>query len=173
MNFSANIRGAEKTGPEEVLGGPQHSGPANTLTIEDAMAASILRLEQENQELRAEVALLREEQKILAKGHQGHAKAAVTEGGTGFSGAERPEPSPHLRIGGREMNDRPTPETEAAVIASNGQWSYVLRETCERLERERDEARAIVESYRDAACRESCRDKEAADRIGGNRWSNI
>ena len=32
-----------------------------------------------------------------------------------------------------------TPETDAAVIASNGQWSFVLKETCQRLERERDE----------------------------------
>ena len=32
---------------------------------DDSMAASIIRLEQENQELRAEVALLREEQSIL------------------------------------------------------------------------------------------------------------
>jgi len=34
-------------------------------TMEDSMAASIIRLEQENEELRAEVALLREEQSIL------------------------------------------------------------------------------------------------------------
>lgn len=33
-----------------------------------------------------------------------------------------------------------TPETDAAVKASNGQWSFVLKETCRRLERERDEA---------------------------------
>ena len=33
-----------------------------------------------------------------------------------------------------------TPETDAAVIASGGDWSPVLRETCRRLERERDEA---------------------------------
>ena len=38
------------------------------------------------------------------------------------------------------MNERPTPETDAAVVASNGQWSFVLRDTCKRLERERDEA---------------------------------
>ena len=38
-------------------------GPA--WSAEDSMAASIIRLEQENQELRAEVALLREEQIIL------------------------------------------------------------------------------------------------------------
>jgi hypothetical protein len=35
------------------------------------------------------------------------------------------------------MND--TPETEAAIIASGGDWSPVLRETCRRLERQRDE----------------------------------
>ncbi len=32
-----------------------------------------------------------------------------------------------------------TPETEAAVVASGGDWSPVLRETCRRLERQRDE----------------------------------
>lgn len=32
-----------------------------------------------------------------------------------------------------------TPETDEAVKASNGQWSFVLKETCQRLERERDE----------------------------------
>lgn len=40
-----------------------------------------------------------------------------------------------------------TLETDAAVIASNGQWSNVLKETCQRLERERDEAReAFIEA---------------------------
>ena len=34
-----------------------------------------------------------------------------------------------------------TPETDAAIHASGGDWSPVLRETCRRLERERDEAR--------------------------------
>lgn len=40
-----------------------------------------------------------------------------------------------------EGTERATPETDAAVKASNGQWSFVLKETCQRLERERDEAR--------------------------------
>lgn len=31
------------------------------------------------------------------------------------------------------------PETTAAVLASNGQWSFVLRDTCARLERERND----------------------------------
>jgi hypothetical protein len=32
-----------------------------------------------------------------------------------------------------------TPETDKATIASGGDWCPVLRETCRRLERERDE----------------------------------
>lgn len=38
-----------------------------------------------------------------------------------------------------------TPETQKAVLESNGQWSFTLKECCERLERERDEARALSE----------------------------
>ena len=34
-----------------------------------------------------------------------------------------------------------TPETDAAVVASGGDWSPVLRAVSQRLERERDEAR--------------------------------
>jgi hypothetical protein len=34
-----------------------------------------------------------------------------------------------------------TPETDAAVIASGGDWSPVLRAVSQRLERERDEVR--------------------------------
>jgi hypothetical protein len=33
-----------------------------------------------------------------------------------------------------------TPETDAAILASGGQWNYVLRECARRLERERDTA---------------------------------
>jgi hypothetical protein len=33
-----------------------------------------------------------------------------------------------------------TPETDAAILASGGQWNYVLRECARRLERERDAA---------------------------------
>jgi uncharacterized membrane protein YcaP (DUF421 family) len=39
-----------------------------------------------------------------------------------------------------------TPETQKAVMESNGQWSFVLKECCERLERERDEAREALAS---------------------------
>ena len=34
-----------------------------------------------------------------------------------------------------------TPETQKAVLESDGQWSFVLKDCCERLERERDDAR--------------------------------
>jgi hypothetical protein len=40
-----------------------------------------------------------------------------------------------------ELSERPTPVTDAAILASNGQWSFVLCATCKQLERERDEAR--------------------------------
>lgn len=65
----------EKAGAVD-LGGSAQAASAHSFTVgavgfgpewsaEDSMAASIIRLEQENQELRAEVALLREEQTIL------------------------------------------------------------------------------------------------------------
>ena len=81
-------------------------GPA--WTVEDSMAASIIRLEQENQELRAEVALAE---------------------------AERIEMAKMLRS-----------EREAHAKCQNE-----------------------LDSYRDDACRDKCRDKAAAD--GG--WGNI
>lgn len=39
---------------------------------------------------------------------------------------------------------RETPETDRATIASGGDWSPVLRETCRRLERERNDAREAL-----------------------------
>ena len=35
-----------------------------------------------------------------------------------------------------------TPETTAAVIASDGQWSFALKQACAQLERERDQWRS-------------------------------
>ena len=40
-----------------------------------------------------------------------------------------------------------TPETDEAVKASNGQWSFVLKETCQRLERERNKAVEDATNY--------------------------
>jgi len=41
-----------------------------------------------------------------------------------------------------------TPQTDAAILASNGQWSFVLKECSQRLERERDEAIAVMRETR-------------------------
>ena len=64
-----------------------------------------------------------------------------------------------------------TPETDRATLAAEGDWSPVLRETCRRLERERNEARAdlefrrglykVQEQYLETARRESDEAQEA------------
>ena len=92
-----------------VICAPAHS------TAEDAMAASIVRLECEKDELTARVAVLEAGQQIIAR--------------------ERDE----------------------------------ARDTVLALRRQRAAQDALIESLRDEACRESCRDKAAAD--GG--WGNI
>lgn len=38
-----------------------------------------------------------------------------------------------------------TPETDNAIVSARGQWCYELRDTCRKLERERDEARSLAE----------------------------
>ena len=39
---------------------------------------------------------------------------------------------------------RPTPETDAAIVAAGGEWSYYLGKCSRKLERERDEARELL-----------------------------
>jgi len=105
---------------------------ASYSAVEEAMARSIVRLECEADELRAEVAMLREERNILAR-----AKAAVTEGAepscndASQAFRERPEPSPHL-------SDTPDAyeRMEALLCETQG-----LRDELAELKRERDEAR--------------------------------
>jgi hypothetical protein len=132
------------------------------------MARSIVRLECENEELRAEVALLREERNILAR-----AKAAVTEGAepscndSAQAFRERPEPSPHLSD---------TPETEAhspgremtySDCFTNEQLHYALAKAVAERDEARGEARratydaaqetikvSTVKSHWIEACRE-------------------
>ena len=48
------------------------------------------------------------------------------------------------------MNDAPTPETDAAIIESHGQWSFTLRAKMKKLERERNAALAEVAAMRGA-----------------------
>ncbi len=64
------------SGGEHIVLGSVTLAPAPICGVEDAMAASIVRLECENDELRAEVAMLREERAILLTRFAG-----VIEGG--------------------------------------------------------------------------------------------
>jgi hypothetical protein len=43
-----------------------------------------------------------------------------------------------------------TPETIAAIMASDGQWSFALKECCQRLERERNDWRESAEELHTA-----------------------
>ncbi len=106
----------ENAGAVLEIGASAQDAPANPIavgavgfgpawTVEDSMAASIVRLEQENQELRAEIAVAEQERAILVR----------------------------------------------------------------ELERLRE--MVADERARDAEVHESCREKEAADRMGGNPWS--
>ena len=73
---AVSLRG--DSGAGDGLGTVAHAGPAHPLTVgavgfgpswsaEDSMAASIIRLEQENQELRAEIAVAEQERAILVR----------------------------------------------------------------------------------------------------------
>ena len=80
MNLSEDKRRFQggDSGAGGSLGTAAHAGPAHSMTVgavgfgpawtmEDSMAASIVRLEQENEELRATVAMLQEQARILAE----------------------------------------------------------------------------------------------------------
>ena len=95
--------------------GPAWSDEPSLRELYDTACASIVRAECEADELRAEVAMLKQGMVMLAK--------------------ERDE----------------------------------ARDTVLKLRRERAAQDAVIATYRDEACRESCRDKAAAD--GG--WANI
>jgi hypothetical protein len=79
--------------------------------------------------------------------------------------------------GGREMNDRPTPDTDAAWQSDKDTVFRV--ETSRRIERERDEARAVA--YDLATIASHClgwhdhETAEAAERISSvlQKWKQI
>ena len=48
------------------------------------------------------------------------------------------------------MSERPTPETDAAIIEADGAWTFALKNKMQSLERERDEAREVARELRDA-----------------------
>jgi hypothetical protein len=130
------------------LGGSLQAAPAHPLTVGeigfgptwqddepslrelyDTACASIVRAECEADELRAEVAMLKQAMLLLAE--------------------ERDE----ARVEVRSLNA----------------FAESLVKTIGELKAERVELKATINTYRDEACRESCRDKAAAD--GG--WANI
>jgi cell division protein FtsB len=113
----------------EIGFGPFWSDEPSARELYDQACASIVRAECEADELRAEVAMLKQGMVMLAE--------------------ERDEE--RLRV--RSVN----------AFASS------LVKTIGELKAERVELKATINTYRDEACRESCRDKASAD--GG--WANI
>lgn len=159
--------------------GPAHAAPAHPMTVgavgfgpawtmEDSMAASIVRLEQEAEELRAEVALLREERAILQRKFAG-----VIEGGTNAAvpspSGEHGRPSdlsPRTNL--TEVRGVPIEELRATNAVAEQERAILVREM-ERLREQIADYRNTIESLRDQLCADKCRDKAAAD--GG--WANI
>jgi hypothetical protein len=150
MNLSNGhtaFHGGGTSGAGDSLGAVANAGPAHPLTVGeigfgpmwsdepslrelyDTACASIVRAECEADELRAEVAMLKQAMLLLAE--------------------ERDE----ARVEVRSLNA----------------FAESLVKTIGELKAERVELKATINTYRDEACRESCRDKAAAD--GG--WANI
>ena len=148
MNLSTDIRsplGGNNAGAVE-LGGSAKAAPANFQVgavgfgpawsdepslreLYDQACASIVRMECEADELRAEVAMLKQGMVMLAE--------------------ERDE---------ARVQYRSTHALAESLVKTIGE-----------LKAERVELKATINTYRDEACRESCRDKAQAD--GG--WANI
>ena len=120
--------------------GAIHFGPAcSTLWEEqpslrelyDQACAGLVRAECEAEELRAEVAMLREERNILAR-----AKAAVTEGAepscndSAQAFRERPEPSPHFNAALWKAREA-LREIQAAVWKTSGELRGMARKALE------------------------------------------
>jgi hypothetical protein len=179
------------SGAEHILGNVCFGPARSTWTAEDAMAASIVRLDDQLtkargmvlklrreraaqdaliDELRAEVALLREERAILQKEFAG-----VIEGGTNTA-----VPSPSGGHGcPSDLSPRTTLETVAFLRKFNlwrrggydqqppraHEVGEAIDSACDHIERMERE----IEGLRDALCEYKCRDKAAAD--GG--WGNI
>ena len=181
MNLSDDKRRFQggDSGAGDGLGTVAHAGPAHPLavgavgfgpawTMEDSMAASIVRLEQELEEANARIAVLEEEQRILAKG----------------SGADRPEPSAHfcsscgvawaahLGIAGTcEALRQALEERDEARLQyrSTEALAMALVKTINEMKEERVDLKLKITALRDQLCADKCRDKSQAD--GG--WGNI
>jgi hypothetical protein len=146
MNLSLNQGSSGGNAGAVELGGSAKAAPVNfqvgavgfgpNWSAEDSMAASIVRLECEADELRAEVAMLKRGMVMLAQ--------------------ERDNARERVKVLSKCWR-------EAELERDNA------RDTVLKLRRERAAQDAVIATYRDEACRESCRDKASAD--GG--WANI
>jgi hypothetical protein len=173
MNLStgqaASRRGDNNnSGGGGALRGTFDSAPANSLTVGavgfgpawndepslrelyDTACASIVRAECEADELRAEVAILKQAMLLLAQ--------------------ERDDARARVKVLSKCWREAEEERDEARLqYRSTHALAESLVKTIGELKAERVELKATINTYRDEACRESCRDKAAAD--GG--WANI
>jgi hypothetical protein len=205
MNLS-NAQAASQgwdSGAGGTLGGAANAGPAHPLTVgaagfgpnwtaEDSMAASIIRLEQENDELRGRVAVLEEEQKILKKERD----AAVA--------SETVEEWDHWRTAGECDQWRECAEKLHAAVCyfapnllNEEDGFSAEKQAVEEFLRMSQEFAGVIEggtntavsspsgghgcpsdlsprtTLTDEELREEVRHKYEADRVGGHEWGNI
>ncbi len=166
---AASLRGDITTsGGGGTLGGSLQAAPAHPLTVGeigfgpmwsdepslrelyDTACASIVRAECEADELRAEVAMLKQGMLLLAQ--------------------ERDNARARVKVLSKCWREAEEERDEARVqYRSTHALAESLVKTIGELKAERVEMKATINTYRDEACRESCRDKAAAD--GG--WANI
>ena len=64
------------------------------------------------------------------------------------------------------MSGRPTPETDAAIVAAGGDWSYYLGKCSRKLERERDEAREQRDCLHELHNKNAIQSKELLELCG-------
>jgi hypothetical protein len=111
------------SGGAHIVLGSVTLAPAPICGVEDAMAASIVRLECENEELRAEVALLREEQAIFKRQFAG-----VIEGGQRHCNSEAyatpSDLSPRTTLSDEELREEVRHKYEADRVGGH-QWGNI------------------------------------------------
>ena len=172
MNLSEQ-QGADRKAGAVGFGGHNNAAPADFQvgavgfgpgwTMEDSMAASIVRLEQELEEANARVAVLEEEQKILAHG-SGADRLGCPSCGVAWAA--------HLGIAGTcEALRQAVEERDEARLQyrSTEALAMALVKTINEMKEERVDLKLKIEALRDQLCADKCRDKSQAD--GG--WGNI
>jgi hypothetical protein len=138
------------------------------------MAASIIRLECENDELRAEAAMLREERAILQKQFAG-----VIEGGQRHCDSEAYatpsdlSPRTTLSGGGERLNPRIPGSQPGAVRRRTRSVDEGREADAHHDSRGRVRPAQSIRGVAMEELREEVRHKYEADRVGGHEWGNI